>query len=841
MNNFLSSLSQDLRFALRQLRRAPGFALTAVLTLALGIGANTAIFSLLDQALLRSLPVHNPHSLVVLRSSTAVWNGGTTSFGGDPNDYFSYPMYKDLRDQNQVLSGLIVTTAANTGFSRGTSSQVVDTEVVSGNYFSVLGVQPALGRLFTNADDAADGANPLTILSFDFWRTQLAAEPNIIGTTVHLNGKPFQVIGVAAPTFHSAVWGQTPSIFVTISMRDSVTGHFLPITDRRSRWLNIIGRVKPGLTLAQAEAGINPLWHALRADELKTSTNKSPRFIVGFLTKNQLLLRPGARGFSYTRADLQTPFYAVMAMAVLVLLISAVNVASLLLVRSAGRIREFSLRAALGARSSRVIAQLLLEGLLIGLAGGAVGLLLAPLALRVLVNRLSNPDSVSPWSASVDTRVLAFNFAIAVAVSLFFSLAPALQLRKLSIHSTLRESSSIGVGAMLSLRRVVVCLQIGLSVILLIASGLFLRTMQHLRAVDVGFNTANLASFDLDPTLAGYKVAQMPALHERILATLAQIPGVTGVTATNDSELANNHATANVTVAGYIAPPEDNFVVEIPAVTENYFQVMGMPMLTGRSLTSTDNLDHPKVTVVNAAFASHFCGLPQSCIGRRLGLGGGDKTKLEIEIVGVVRDAHHYGVRDQPVATMFLPVRQIPNSADLNYYLRSYGDPAQTLLAVRSALRQVDPGLAPTALRTMGGQIDQNLQNERLIALLALSFGALATLLAGIGLYGVLAYSTAQRTREIGIRMALGSSRIAVSSLILKDVLRLAALGVVLAIPVALGLGRLIRAQLFDVTPADPVILVSVVAIITAVAFLAALLPARRAAAVEPTIALRTE
>ena len=837
----MNTLSQDLRFALRQLRRAPGFALTAVLTLALGIGANTAIFSLLDQALLRSLPVHDPHSLVVLRSSTVVWNGSTSMSGGDPNDYFSYPMYKDLRDQNQVFSGLIVTTPASAGFSRSASSQVLDTEVVSGNYFSMLGVQPALGRLFTNADDAADGANPLAILSFDFWRTQLAADPNIIGTTVNLNGHPFQVIGVAAPTFHSAVWGQTPSIFVTISMRDSVTGHFFPATDRRARWLNIIGRIRPGLTRAQAETGINPLWHALRADELKTGTNKSPRFIAGFLTDNKLLLRPGARGYSYTRSDLETPFYAVMAMAVLVLLISAVNVASLLLVRSAGRIREFSLRTALGARSSRVFAQLLLEGLLIGLAGGTVGLLLAPLALRVLVNRLSSPDSVSPWSALVDLRVLAFNFAIAIAVSLFFSLAPALQLRKLNIVSTLREASSTGAGALLSLRRVVVCLQIGLSVILLIASGLFLRTMQHLRAVDVGFNTANLASFDLDPTLAGYKVAQMPALHQRILTVLAQIPGVTGVAATNDTELANNHASGNVTVTGYIPPPEDNFVVELSAVTENYFDVMGMPMIAGRSLTPSDNLDHPKVTVVNAAFANHFCGSPQSCIGRRMGVGGGPRVKLEIEIVGVVRDAHHFGVRDQPVATMFASVRQMPNAADLNFYLRSHGDPAQTLLAVRSALRQVDPGLAPTALRTMQGQIDQNLQNERLIALLAASFGALATLLAGIGLYGVLAYSTAQRTREIGIRMALGSSRLAVSSLILNDVLRLAALGIVLAIPVALGLSRLIRTQLFGVTPADPLILASVVAIITAVAFLAALIPARRAAAVEPTVALRTE
>jgi len=477
----MNSILQDLRYALRQLRRSPGFAVTAILTLALGVGANTAIFSLLDQALLRSLPVRDPQRLVVLKGTGDAWNGSSSNNGGEDADYFSYPMYQDLRDQNHVFDGLIGTAPAQTGFSRGGSSQVLDAELVTGNYFNVLGVQPALGRIFSPADDAPN-ATPAVIVSFDFWRNTLASDPRIVGSTVSLNGHPFQVIGVAAPRFHSAVWGQTPEVFVPMAMVDQVTSYSGGLREHFSRWMNILGRLKPGVSAVQAQAGLAPVWHALRANELKMLGKSSPRFVAGFLTNSRLLVKPGAQGFSYRRPNIEKPFLAVMAMAVLVLLISAVNVASLLLVRSASRVREFALRTALGARSGRVVAQLLIEGLLIGVGGGTIGLAFSPIALRVLVNRLSDPDSGNPFSAAIDLRLLVFNFAVAIAISLFFSLAPALQLSKLSITSTLRESTGTGSGALLNLRRLVVCLQIGLSVILLVASGLFLRTMQKLRA-----------------------------------------------------------------------------------------------------------------------------------------------------------------------------------------------------------------------------------------------------------------------------------------------------------------------------------------------------------------------
>jgi predicted permease len=837
----MNNIWNDLKFALRQLRRSPALAITAILTLALGIGANTAIFSLLDQALLRSLPVRDPQQLVVLKGTGDAWNGSSSNNGGEDADYFSYPMYKDLSDQNQVFDGLIGTAPAQAGFSRGNSSQVLDAELVTGNYFDVLGEHPALGRMFSQADDAAN-ATPAVVVSFDFWRNGLASDPKVVGSTVSLNGHPFEVVGVAPPRFHSAVWGQTPEVFVPMAMVDRVTSYSGGLRDHFSRWMNILGRLRPGVSAAQAQVGVAPLWHALRSNELKMLGKSSPRFVAGFLTNSRLLVRPGAQGFSYRRPTLEKPFFAVMAMAVLVLLISAVNVASLLLVRSASRVREFALRTALGARSGRIVGQLLLEGLLIGVGGGAIGLAFAPIALRVLVNRLSDPDSGTPFSAGIDLRLLAFNFAVAVVISLFFSLAPALQLRKLSITSTLRESTGTGSGSLLNLRRLVVCLQIGLSVILLIASGLFLRTMQKLRSVDVGFNTAHLVTFDVNPTLAGYPMAVMPALHERILASLAAVPGVQSVAATDDPELAGNHSTGNVSVFGYQAPlSDDSYRVEHSTVTSNYFSVLQMPIVAGRALSEQDTIDHPHVAVVNQTFAKHFCGSVQGCIGRKMASGGGDNIKLDTEIVGVVRDARHGNVREAPWAAWFIPLRQSSKTDELIFYIRYYGDSAPIVSSVRRVLRDAGTGLAPTALRTMDEQIDNNLANERLIALLAVAFGLLAALLAGVGLYGVLAYSTAQRTREIGIRMALGSTRAAISRIVLADVLRLAGLGILVALPVAFGLSHLLRSQLFGVSPADPLSILFAVLLISAVAFIAALIPAVRAASINPTEALRTE
>ena len=835
----MQTLFQDVRYALRQLRRAPAFAAAAILTLALGIGANTAIFSLLDQALLRSLPVREPGQLVILEGTGKVWEGTASSHGGDKEAYFSYPMYRDLRDQNHAFEGLIATAPADIGIARKGASQYGRAELVSGNYFTVLGVQAGLGRLLTQADDALPEANPVAVLSFDFWRDKLGADPEVVGETVSINGHPFQVIGVAAQGFRSAVWGQTPDFFVPMSMLDEILpGQGKRLTDHKDKWMNILGRLKPGETAPQAQVAMQPLWHALRADELKALGRKSKRFTDDFLTNSRMLVVPGARGFSYDRDTYEKPLLAVMAMALLVLLMASINVASLLLVRSAGRLREFSVRYALGAGRTRIIQQLLLEGLLIGTAGGAAGMVLAPVAIRTLVHQLTGDQAYGDFHAAIDLRLLAFNFAIALAVSIGFSLAPILQLRRPDLTAAIRQQSATG--AMPGFRRAVVCLQIGLSVLLLVGASLFVRTMQKLRQVDVGFNTTHLVTFGINPKLSGYAPAAIPVLHQRVIDALAVLPGVQVVAATDDPELAGNGQGGNVTVAGYTAPPDEQYSIEDTYINPAFFSAMQVPLLAGRFFSDGDTADHPQVAIVNETFAKHFCGSAAACLGRRAGRGAG-KVALDLEIVGVVRDTKHEGLREAVDPTLFRPLKQNANPAQLFLYLRTALPPEQALTTVRRAMQQLDPALAMVALRTMDAQIDDSLSNERMTTLLAVSFGVLATLLAGVGLYGVLAYSTAQRTREIGIRIALGSSRTDVVRIVLADVLILAAVGILIAIPAAFALSSLLRSQLFGVSPADPVSLIAAVLLVSTVALLAALIPARRAATIDPVTALRTE
>jgi predicted permease len=838
----MHSLVEDLRYALRQLRRSPAFAVAAILTLALGIGANTAIFSLLDQALLRSLPVRDPRQLVILEGTGEAWEGHASSHGGDKQAYFSYPMYRDLRDRNQAFEGLIATAPADIGIARQGTSASGRAELVSGNYFTVLGVQPALGRVLTQSDDNAPGANPVAVLSYDYWRDKLAADPRAVGQTIAINGHPFQIVGVAAPGFRSAVWGERPDLFVPMSMLDQVVpGKGKRLTDHTDKWMNILGRMKPGETPAQAQVAMQPLWHALRADELKALGTKSRRFTDDFLTNSRMLVVPGARGFSYDRDTYEKPLLAVMAMALLVLLMASINVASLLLVRSAGRVREFSLRFALGAGGSRILQQLLLEGLLIGVAGGIAGMAIAPLAIRTLVHQLTGDQAYGDFTSTIDLRLLAFNFAIALAVSVVFSLAPALQLRRLDLTSTLRQQGGTGDPGLLSLRRAVVCLQIGLSVLLLAGASLFVRTMQKLRAVDVGFSTQHLVTFGINPKLSGYAPERVPALHQQVIDTLSALPGVEAVAANDNPELDCCANSGNVTVAGFTAPPDSDIVVEHPFVSPGFFSAMQIPLLAGRSFTEQDTGDHPQVAIVNEAFVRQFCGSSAGCLHRRMASGGGSKVNLDTEIIGVVRNARNDGIRQEVLPTYYRPLRQDPSPGQLYLYLRTALPPEQALLTVRRAMQQLDPSLALVSLRTMDQQIDDSLSNERMVTLLAISFGVLATLLAGVGLYGVLAYSTAQRTREIGIRIALGSSRAAVARIVLVDVLALAAIGILIAVPVAFALSSLLRSQLFGVSPADPVSLLAAVLLVSAVALIAALIPARRAATIDPVTALRTE
>jgi putative ABC transport system permease protein len=832
----------DLKFAVRQLRKSPGFALAAILTLALGIGANTAIFSLLDQALLRSLPVRDPQQLVLLEATPSdVWNGHTSSNGGPTKAYFSYPMYKDLRDRNAAFSGLIAMIQVQGGVMWHGQSSLVNAELVSGNYFDVLGVKPAVGRLLVQSDDVTKNGSPVAVLNFNYWKNHLGADPRVVGQTLEVNGHPFEIIGVAAPGFDSAIWGSPADIYVPITMKQIMTPAWDELEDHQARWLNILGRMKPGETRVQAQAAMAPLWRDLRIAELPLMGNNSTKFRDGFVTHSQLQILDGSRGFSYSRDDLRMPLIVVMGMVSLVMLMAAVNVASLVLVRSAGRVREFSMRYALGAGQRQVMRQLLMEGLLLGVLGGMAGLALAPAAIRFLVSRMMSGEGQPPFSTSLDGRVLAFNFAVALGVSLLFALAPALQMLKPDLVSAMKEQSSGSMGGRLTFRRLTVALQIGLSLLLLVCSGLFVRTLANLRNVNVGFATDHLITFGLEPNLAGYGENAVGPLHKRVVESLAALPGVEGVGATDDAELADDGRSGNISVEGYTPREGEDMNAEQPHITPGYFAALKIPLLAGRDLAESDDASHPNVAVVNEALATRFFGSPQNAIGRMLGHGHEDKVKYDIEIVGVARNYIHRNVRGEVKIAMYMPAAQDPNPSGMYYYVRTWGSPRSAMSMIRGDVSRIDSKLVLDDLSTMDAQIDQNITDDRMIALLAVSFGILATVLAGIGLYGVLAYETAQRTREIGVRMALGSDRSGIVRLVLKDVLLLAGVSIAITVPVALAATRVLKTLLFGVSGNDPAVYMLATVLIAAVAILAAALPARRAANVEPMKALRNE
>jgi len=840
----MTGLFQDLRLALRQLGKVPGFVVIAVSVLALGIGANTAIFSVLDQIVLRNLPVKDANQLVILRYTGG--HEGHVHSRDDEHLYFSFPMYRDLRDRSSVFKGVVASSWAQAGVEWRGQSELVNTELVSGNYFDVLGLQPALGRLFVGADDVAANANPLVVLSFNYWQRRFAADPTIINQLVHVNSHPFTVIGVAPPGFHSVVVGDTPDFFVPMTMKAEVVPGWNDLEDRNSSWLNILARLKPEITREQAAASISGLWYAIRADELNQGTH-SQQYIDGELAKSHLEVLAGAKGFSSLRKDAAAPLLIIMGMAGLMALMACANVSSMFLARAAGRTREMSVRYALGAKPGRVIQQLLVEGLLVGLLGGILGVVLAPQFSAALTRIVwaDNPAGDLPISSHLDLRIVSFNFVLAIATSILFSLAPAFQFWRPDVTSALKQQV-ISAGSPLRFRRISVAVQIGLSLLLLMMAGLFVRTLRNLESLDVGFATDHLVTFSVDPTLAGYAPEQAGNLETRVLETLRALPGSHAVAATTDPELAEDSTGNNITIPGYVPKEGENMNVEHARVSAGYLSALNMPLLAGREFTEQDRPGTQQVAVVNETFARHFFGEPSHALGRSFGNGGGDNVKFDVQIIGIVKDARHVGVRRDVIPTVFSPYLQDCQSVakhpgGMAFYVRTWQEPANAEESIRRAMHDIDSRLVLDGLRTMREQIDLNLVNERVISLLASAFGILAIILAAVGLYGVLAYSTAQRTREIGVRMALGANPHDVIRMVFKEVLWLAGLSICVAIPVSILLARLVRNQLFGVSNNDPVTLVVTTALVAAVAFLAATLPARRAAKVDPMVALRYE
>ena len=838
---FLESLGRDLRFGLRGLWRNPGFTTMAVLTLALAIGTNATIFSLFDQALMQALPVRGPNELVVL-NFTGSRSGHLHSEGGDTPGHqheFSYPMYKDLRDRNTVLSGLIAESPVAIGVTWNNHAESVQAELVSGNYFETLGVPPAMGRLFGSSDETAPGANPVAVLSFDYWKSHLAEAP-VVGKTLLVDGTPFTITGVAAPGFHSMVWGHTPDVFVPLSMEQLLIPEFPSLSDHQTYWIALAGRLKPGVTRAQAEASLNPLFLALREEEFKQLRDQSAKARKDFITSAYLHVEAGAKGFSPMRGDVQAPLTIIFAMVLLVMGMAVVNVASLLLVRAAARAQEISVRYALGATNRQILRQLLAEGMILGLAGAALGLALAPQALRVLIHQLSaSMGGALPFAAVINWHVLGWSLAVTMVASLLFSLAPALQFRNPRLAEVMQQRTGTSGGGSLKFRRSCVALQIGFSLLLIVAAGVFVRTINNLRHVETGFATDHLLAFNLDPTLAGYPGNQVAPVEQRALNAIAALPGVRDVGATNDEDLTGDDIQGDMVPAGYAAKPDDEFEVELPWVSNGYLQTLGVPLVVGRNFGASDTATSQRVAVVNESFAKHYFGGAQQALGRIVARP--NKPGTDASIVGVVGDVKHASVREPALATCYTLFSQAKRQTGLTFYVRTWQSPEAATTSVRAAVADIDPKLIVGNLKTMKDSIDANLVAERAIAMLASVFGMLATLLAGIGLYGILAYSTAQRTREIGIRMALGARRATVVRLILREVLLLAGGAMAVTVPLAMLATRTVRSQLFGVSVADPAVYGAGILIICVVAALAGFIPARRAATVDPARALRTE
>src|SRR5579871_525954 len=832
-------MMQDLRYALRQLKKAPAFTLTAILTLALGIGANTAIFTVFNQVLLRMLPVQRPQELVRL-SFIGSDRGHISVFGGTDKDFFSYPMYRDLQDKNTVFSGLLANDETQVGAVWKNQPELLSAEIVSGNYFDVLGVKSAAGRLLVPSDDVVKEGSPVVVLSYDYWKTRFNSSSDAVNQTLLINGHPFTIVGVAAAGFSSAINGYTPKIFVPMTMKPQVMPGRDDLEDHRSRWLNIVGRLKPEVNATTAAAAMTTLWRSLRTEELSAMPTTSAQFREHFVTKSSIVLTDDAKGFSPLRDSLRTPLMILMGMVLLLAAMTCVNLTSLLLVRASAREREFAVRYALGAARGRILRQMLIEGLLLGTLGGALGLALAPTAAAMLVRRISESGDL-PFSVAPTGTVFGFNLALSVGISLLFSMAPAWQMMRPGLNESLRQQSASTLGAAQRFRRTAIAIQIGLSVLLLSGAGLFVRTLHNLKAQDMGMTTDHLVEFGISPTMAGYAQKDAIPLQDRIQAVLRGLPGVQVAGGTSDPVLADDNTQSNITIEGYAAKADEDVDVETPWITPGYFAALGIPLIAGRDLAEADTTGAPKVAVVNQSFAVKYFGSPQKALGHSIAQGAGDKVKLDTQIVGVVGDAKQHGVREGVVRTLYRPFAQNLGANNLVFYVRTEQAPEAAENTIRAALHGLDPKLVADSMKTMDEQIDANVSNERMIALLAVSFALVALLTTAVGLYGVLAYATAQRTREIGIRMALGAQRIAVVQLVLMDMVKIAAVGIAVALPVSVALSRFLRSQLFEVQPFDPGTLIACIAVTAIMVIVAAALPAQRAASVEPTQALRME
>jgi predicted permease len=827
-------------FAFRSLLKTPVVTTVAVLSVALGIGSNVAIYSIFNQILLRPLPVSEPDRLVNLASPGP--RSGSVSCGssGTCDSVFSYPMYRDLERGQTVFTGIAAHRDFGASIAYGGTSEAGSGAFVSGSYFPVLGLTPHVGRLFDRDDEIEPGGDNVVVLSYDYWRRRFGAGPDVIDQTLRVNGQTLVIVGVAPMGFQGTTFGDRPLLYVPVSMREAVVPRWKGLGDRRAYWAYLFARLRPGVSLEQAQAALNSQYRSiLTALDVPLQQGMRPSLLEQFRNM-QMHLEPGARGQSIAPAEAGTPLRLLFGVTMIVLLICCANVANLLLGRAATRETEMAVRLSIGAGRKHLFNQLFAESVLLAIGGGLAGLFAARWTLSAMAAILP-AEGVEPLSWELDVDMVLFAAALSLATALLFGLFPAIRGSRPNLVKTLRATGSQPSGARSAARfRVVLTTaQIALSMALLVSAGLLSKSLLNIARVDLGLKTEKVVVFGVAPAMNGYTVGGTRQLFETIKDRLAALPGVVGVTSSSVRVVAGDDSRTTVRVQGFASGPDDDMGISYSFVGDDYLRTLGIPLLAGRDITKADSFEAPKVAVVNETFVERF-QLGRDAIGKRMSRVGRG-TDFDMEIVGVAADSAYSRVKDAPGPVVLFPYRQDPDLRSAHFYVQTASDQHRLLETIRRVVRDIDSTLPITDLRTLTDQVSSSIALDRFVTVMSSAFAALATLLAALGLYGVVAYTVTQRIREFGLRMALGAHASNVRALVLRQVGAMTCLGALIGLGAALALGRAAEGLLFRMHARDPFVFAAATVALAVVALAAGFVPAQRAARVDPMRALRYE